>query len=48
MNKPWIKPKEKMPNHCELVFCALFDVKREAFQYYVGWYNANEKVWLFG
>ena len=46
MDKPWIKPKEKMPNHCKLVFCALFDVKREAFQYYVGWYNANEKEWF--
>ena len=46
MDKPWIKPEDELPKHCNLVFCALFDVKREAFQYYVGWYNANEKEWF--
>ena len=40
------KQKEKMPKHCELVFCAWLDVKHESFQYYVGWYNADEKEWF--
>jgi len=46
MNKSWIKSKKKLPKHCELVFCAWLDVQRESFQYYVGWYNVDEKEWF--
>lgn len=46
MNKFWIKSKEKLPKHCELVFCARLDIRCESFQYYVGWYNADEKTWF--
>ena len=45
MNKPWIKTKEKLPKHCNLVFVATFDVKNEEFLYYVGWYDENRKEW---
>ena len=45
-NKSWIKSEKKLPKHCELVFCALFDIQCESFQYYVGWYNADRKEWF--
>ena len=46
MKESWIKSKEELPKHCELVFCAWLDVQHELFQYYVGWYNADKKEWF--
>lgn len=46
MKKPWIKPKERMPENCELVFIALFDVRMKSFQYYVGYYHRDMKEWF--
>lgn len=41
----WIKPKDEMPKPYDLVLVALFDVKQENFQYYVGWYSDERKEW---
>lgn len=45
MEKPWIKPGERMPEPFKLVFVATFDAKHEEFQYFVGWFNENTKEW---
>lgn len=42
----WIPAEEEKPKSCELVFAALLDVKTEAYQYYVGWYNETQKQWF--
>ena len=46
MKKPWIKPTDRMPEHCQTVFIAMLDVQFENFCYYVGWYDDNRKEWF--
>ena len=42
----WISTEEEKPESCKLVFAALLDVKTEAYQYYVGWYNETQEQWF--
>lgn len=46
LNNLWINANDSLPETSELVLVAQFDVQRNGYQYYVGWYRRETHDWF--